>query len=603
MKRRRLIAFVLAAVMLLPLSAFAAEQEQALWTRIEGDGSYVTIRVPYPDGIGLRWSEHRNLHVRYADTEQPIALCSEFRDGFIFVTVPQNQAGRPLEVFKGEPLEFADCYVSWESSGKKDVFYDAPLGTDLLNIRGVIRGDDRGHLNPDQVITRAEAFTIILRLMGIPLDGEIWTDWYYVNGGYSGFKDVDRMTDWFYETAAAAKVYGITNEPEYFRPQDKVTRAEFTVMLARAMRKIGWLHSSGDEPLDAMDADRIPQWAGQEYRDLAAYRVGIRTYRDTEEIDEFGAPVQSEWVEHDKAATRGEVIEMVYDALRFLPVYPTQTAIDWGFDREMPVIDGSTSTLPYTNAVYGAFYYNYYNHPAYPEKHSKSYYSYERLISGEADMLFIAAKPTQDTIDKAKAAGVELEFIPIAHDAMVFFTNGENTADDLTMEQIRSIYVDNACANWSELGGPDAALIPYCRNADSGSQALMEEFFLEGGDIHPDIRRETTSVSMASVLTDVWQAKTDPPPAYALGYSIYYYYQNASWILLPSMDTLKLLSVDGVYPTDQTIADRSYPLAGYNYIAIRADARSDSPARRMADFMLSERGQQCVVNAGFGALT
>lgn len=601
---KRCLALLTLLALLLALPVGAAEAEETPWTRTEGDGSYVTIRIPCPDGVGFRWSEHRYLHARYADTGEPIALSSQFRDGFVFVTVPQNQASRPMEVVPGEPTEFIDCIVSWTSNGTTHMAYSAPLGASELNLRGVILGDGSGNLMPQQVITRAEALTIICRLMGIPLEGDLWTDWYYVNGGYSGFKDVDRMTDWFYPTAAAAKVYGITNEPEYFRPTDPVSRGEVTVMLCRAMKEIGWLRdvegSAADLPFK--DSDTIPGWALDAYLAFDPHNVNIRTTRDSDIMGEFG-PEQDFYAEHSKGATREEVINLVYDALRWVPYYPTQAAIDWGFDKEMPVIDGSTSTLPYTHAVYGALYTNEDNHPSYPETHSKSYYSYERLISGEADLLFIAAKPTQDTIDKAAAAGVELEFIPIAYDAMVFFTNGANSIDGLTTQQIKDIYVKNAYDNWADLGGPDAALIPYCRNADSGSQALMEEFFLEGGDIHPDIRKETTSLSMQSVLTDVEhvpQAMDDP--AYGLGYSIYYYYQSASRILLSGDDSLKLLSIDGIAPNDAAIADGTYPLSGYNYIALRADEPEDSPAHRMVEFMLSEQGQTCVINAGFGAL-
>ena len=87
-----------------------------------------------------------------------------------------------------------------------------------------------------------------------------------------------------------------------------------------------------------------------------------------------------------------------------------------------------------------------------------------------------------------------------------------------------------------------------------------------------------------------------------MGYSIYYYYQTASQILL-SGDTLKLLKVNGVYPDDRTIADGTYPLSGYNYAVVRADEPSGSPAREMIRFLLSPQGQECVQNAGFGPLT
>ena len=586
---KRLLAVILCLALLGGVSAGAVGTEEELWSRTEPGGKYVTVRLPYPEGEELTWAESRNLAVRYADTKKPVPLSSDLKWGeWLFATVPAEDVERPLEVFLGEPARFADCIKVWQ-----DYEYDeAPSGTDELNLRGIILGDGV-NLNPDAVITRAEAFTIICRLLSLQPAGD------------PGFADVAEA-DWFYETASAAKAAGITNEPTYFRPTDPVSRGEFTVMLYRAMLSVGWM---GETEEDAdfwlnqlVDAGGIPDWARDAYLAFVPQGMGFFTYRETGEVDGEGMPIYEGFADHSAGATRGEVIELVYNALRWLPVYPSEAAIAYGFDKEMPVIDGSTSTLPYTNTVYAALFDNFDKHPLYPERHSKSYYSYERLINGETDILFISTKPTEDTLAKAEAAGVELELIPIAYDAMVFFTNSENSVENLTMEQIRNIYVNNPYTNWNELGGPDAGFIPYCRNADSGSQAQMEEFFLQGDEIHPDIKRETTSTTMASVLTDVQDAMTTDPLAYALGYSIYYYYQSSRYILLYPSDSLKLLSIDGVYPTDETIADSSYPLAGYNYAVVRADEPEDSIARRMVDFMLSEAGQICVSNAGFGPL-
>ena len=505
MKGRRLISLMMAALLLLSLHVLAADGAEESWTRVEGEGDYVTIRIPYPEGDKLSWSQSRYLMVRYADTGEAAALSSEYIQGYLFVTVPAENAGRPFRVDQGEPLKFRDCIAVWRG----DEYYDGPFGADQLNIRGIIRGDDLENLYPDQVITRAEAFTILCRLLSLKPDGD------------PGFADVS-PEDWYYETASAAKAAGLTAETEYFAPTRPVTRGEITLMLYRAMKTIGWMEETvgSREALPVADAEAIPAWALSAYTAFGQWNLGMFTYQDTGEIDEFGVPVQE----------------------------------------------------PLAQQGVGA------------------------------DILFISTKPTEDTLAKAAAAGVELELIPIAHDAMVFFTNSENSMENLTMEQIRSIYVDNAYDNWKELGGPDAGLIPYCRNADSGSQAQMEEFFLHGDEIHPDIRRETTSISMASVLTDVQDAGTDDPLAYALGYSIYYYYHISGPLLLYPEDSLKLLSVEGIYPTDETIADGTYPLAGYNYAVVRADEPEHSLARRMVEFMLSKQGQQCVVNAGFGAL-
>lgn len=559
--------------------------DKKLWSRVEPGENFVTIRLHYPNGDQLTWAETQNLMVVYADTGEPVALCSGYLwGGWMFATVPAKEAGRPLEIVIKEPVRFEDCIKVW----KETEYNEAPLGTEQLNVRGLFFGNGNGKLYPNQVITRAEAFAVICRMLSLQ------------PAGNPGFSDVTEA-DWYYETASAAKAAGITNEPIAFRPNDVVTRGEFTVMLYRAMKTVGWITETTEGDTYFVDEATIPAWAKEAYCAFAAHSIDLSTVRESNVMTEFGADMERV-AEYQKGALRGEVITFIYNTLRFLPVYPNDEAIAYGFDKTMPVIDGSTSTKPYTDAVYGALFNNYRGHPQYPKTHSKSYRSYERLISGEADILFAATTPSKDTMEQAKAAGVELEAIPIAYDAMVFFTNRENAIENITTEQIKSIYVENAHTNWADFGGPNAQLIPYCRNKDSGSQSLMEQFFLGEKDVHPDIRRETTSYSMQSVLTDVQDALVTNPSAYALGYSIYYYYEQARWTLLYPVDSLKLLAIDGVLPSDETIANGSYPLSGYNYAVIRADAPKDSPARKMVEFMLSEVGQTCVHNAGYGPL-
>ena len=65
---------------------------------------------------------------------------------------------------------------------------------------------------------------------------------------------------------------------------------------------------------------------------------------------------------------------------------------------------------------------------------------------------------------------------------------------------------------------------------------------------------------------------------------------------------LKLLEIDGVAPNDETIANGEYPLSSNSYIVLRKDTPADAPARKMAEFMLTDKGQECVEEAGFGKL-
>lgn len=534
---------------------------------IKAQTEFETVYIPYEQEYDWRTV----IKARFSDTKEPIPL-SEVYDGRLYATVPSADAHREIEAYIGEEIEFSD---------HDDAVYEF-YPFKRLSMTGVIQGNENGEALPFGEITRAEAAAMLMRLFGIKAE----------EGYELPFVDV-AVDDWYYGVVSAAYKSGIINgdSKTTFSPYRNVTREEFTCMAARAV-KYANLGYPGNEHMNAKDYDKVSGWAISSYELIGDYAPS--GYDDTDPEN----PVRV--LDPQKNASRYDVANMLYTISDRCPVYPSKAAEEFGFDKEMPRIDGSTSTYPFTNAVYNLFY-NGSNHPSKPLKHSKSHESYQRLINGEIDMMFASVYPASDILNLAEEKGVELELIPIAYDAMIFFTNKENSIVGITSEQISNIYVNNAYTNWDEIGGPDALLYPYCRNNDSGSHAQMEKHFLNGNEIHKKIREETTSVAMASVLTDVIDAKTTEPTGYGLGYSIYYYYHNADAVL-DTKRHLKLLAVDGVYPTDESIADGSYPLSDHTYVVIRKDTPENSPARKMSEFMLTDLGQTLVQSAGFGKL-
>lgn len=549
----------------------------------EESSPFCVVSLHYPEGRELwdgAFETYQRMVLRYADTRTVIPLSVYYGETF-YATVPVEFATRPLEVVIAEVPQFTD------GTDADFQFYTMKRAA----IEGLIYGDADGKARPFDTITRAEAVTMVMRFLG--LDAGADRD--------SGFADVPQEA-WFAPAVTKARQIGLVvgDSETVFSPERNVSREEFMVMSARAL----WYAELQNEKTDAelpaaKDANLISDWAVPAYAALNGLQLAH--WEETGKIGADGIPESVAVVSPQKAILRHEAAQLLSDARLNNQIYPSETAKEYGFDTAMPTIDGSTSTYPFTDAVYRSLFLNGYRHPQKPEQHSKSHASYERLIAGEVDMLFASVYPASDILALAEEQGVELELIPIAYDAMIFFTNADNPAAGLTSEQISDIYVNNAYANWSEIGGSDALLYPYCRNNDSGSHAQMERHFLNGGEIHETIRRETTSMSMANVLTDVMGAKTAEPLGYGLGYSIFYYFNNMD----PFYNTkaeLKLLEIDGVAPTDETIADGSYPLSNNTYVVLRADTPRDAPARKMAEFMLTEAGQQCVEAAGFGKL-
>ena len=80
----------------------------------------------------------------------------------------------------------------------------------------------------------------------------------------------------------------------------------------------------------------------------------------------------------------------------------------------------------------------------------------------------------------------------------------------------------------------------------------------------------------------------------AIGYS-YFYYVNTMY----KRDTIKMLAVDGVAPSIDTIKNGEYPIFTNGFIVLRADEPSDSPASRWVDAVLGKRGSAIIEAAGY----
>ena len=69
-----------------------------------------------------------------------------------------------------------------------------------------------------------------------------------------------------------------------------------------------------------------------------------------------------------------------------------------------------------------------------------------------------------------------------------------------------------------------------------------------------------------------------------------------------SQPGLRLLAVDGVTPSNDTIASESYPLCNEFYAVLHANAAADSPERQLYDWLDTAAGQDCIKKSGYVAV-
>lgn len=259
------------------------------------------------------------------------------------------------------------------------------------------------------------------------------------------------------------------------------------------------------------------------------------------------------------------------------------------FTREnMPRLDGSTATAPLAQAAAAVLLGESEEDVADLIDFSRTTESYRQLMQGNADLL-IAAEPNAAVFDEMEEAGFEVQMEPLATDALVFMVNEDNPVDSLTTEQLRGIY-SGEITNWSEVGGADLDIVPFQRNAESGSQVLMEKLVMDG----TEMTEPPEGYMIASMVGLMDAVKEYDNSSNAIGYSVYYYAHD-----MQMAGGLKLLKIDGVAPEAATIRSGEYPFLNPYYVAMNAAEPEGSMTRVLYDWLLGPDGQKLVDMKGY----
>lgn len=255
--------------------------------------------------------------------------------------------------------------------------------------------------------------------------------------------------------------------------------------------------------------------------------------------------------------------------------------------HDLPVLDGAAALVP----VYAAIIDN-----AYPKgcvtyeggefsddnfygenfaddsamQYKNTVRGYQAIVDGTTDILFCAA-PSKAQKQYAEEKGVELVYVPIGLEGFVFFVNENNPVDNLTTEQIRKIY---SCeyTNWSEVGGANRIINPVTRLEGSGSQTAFEAFMGE----YEIGKKSPLAITGASI-----------------GFSFRYYMDG-----IVENSSVKMLSLNGVYPSRENIQNRTYPIVAQFYAIYRADNDNEN-VKTLIDWILSDEGQSLIEQTGY----
>lgn len=178
---------------------------------------------------------------------------------------------------------------------------------------------------------------------------------------------------------------------------------------------------------------------------------------------------------------------------------------------------------------------------------------------------------------KAAEAESGLTGTTVALDGIAIIVNPSNPISNLTVAQVADIYT-GVYTNWSQLGGNDAQIVLIGREAGSGTRDGFES--ITGTAEKALYRQELTSTG--DVITTVSQ---NPG---AIGYAS----------LSSVKDNVKALSIEGVYPTEESVQDGSYKIQRPFVMVTKTGTALSAAAQQFFDYALSAEAAPIITAAG-----
>ena len=193
------------------------------------------------------------------------------------------------------------------------------------------------------------------------------------------------------------------------------------------------------------------------------------------------------------------------------------------------------------------------------------------VVSGTAD-IGMASRNLRESED-------HLLVVEIAKDGLAIIVHPKNSLSDLTLEQIRGIYMGEY-TNWSQLGGENARIHVIAREEGSGTRSAFEEMAMDGNRIIP---RAIILNSNGAVRQSI---AGDP--------------HSIGFISLGLVDIgespVKALRIDGIEPLLENVATGSYAM--YRSFLFVMLEEPQGPILDFIDFVRSPEGQRILALEG-----
>lgn len=166
-------------------------------------------------------------------------------------------------------------------------------------------------------------------------------------------------------------------------------------------------------------------------------------------------------------------------------------------------------------------------------------------------------------------------FNPVALDGLVIIVHADNPLEGLTLSQLQALFTGQI-SNWAELGGAGERVQPVVREAGAGSRAIFNQRVMATQRVTINAVVQPTS---GETMTFVASNRE------AIGYTMLS-------AVTATNDTVRILPIDGIRPTPDSLAAQHYPLMAPLYWVDSAEPTGRR--RQLLAWLQGDEGQEMI---------
>lgn len=200
------------------------------------------------------------------------------------------------------------------------------------------------------------------------------------------------------------------------------------------------------------------------------------------------------------------------------------------------------------------------------------------LIDGATDIAMSSRFLKDKEVAEAMQKGQYPVPFAVAYDCIVPVVHPSNPVTDLTLDQLKAIYMGEV-KNWKQVGGPDMPIAVVSRDTSSGTYEVWEELVLKKERVTPAAQLQASNGAVAQAVSK---------NKFALGY-VGFAYLNKD---------LKAVTISGIEGTPETAKSGVYPVSRALFMFTNGWPTGNT--MRFLQFLMDPaKGQQIVREAGF----